>query len=151
MGLSASDMVLIETYWNVKILANIGEQPIYTVLIETYWNVKSSPAAELVSEPISINRNILECKVVTAQSSHSLTLVLIETYWNVKGKRGAERAAGPAVLIETYWNVKFYPWLAHSLISCINRNILECKGRNQRRFGRTTYRINRNILECKDI
>ena len=32
--------VLIETYWNVKILANIGEQPIYCVLIETYWNVK---------------------------------------------------------------------------------------------------------------
>ena len=32
----------------------------------------------------SINRNILECKVILLQFSCGLLAVLIETYWNVK-------------------------------------------------------------------
>ena len=40
MGLSASDMVLIETYWNVKgEISEDSDEP-HIVLIETYWNVK---------------------------------------------------------------------------------------------------------------
>ena len=33
----------------------------------------------------------------------------------------------------------------------INRNILECKGKNMIRSDHCTNRINRNILECKEI
>ena len=53
-----------------------------------------------------INRNILECKLITA--------VLISFF--------------AFVLIETYWNVNYYVFRLFSLlIDCINRNILECK------------------------
>ena len=33
--------VLIETYWNVKPLAELDLSNLTFVLIETYWNVKS--------------------------------------------------------------------------------------------------------------
>ena len=39
------------------------------------------------------------------------------------------------VLIETYWNVKTY--VSDNIIAifpCINRNILECKARNEERI-----------------
>ena len=56
-----------------------------SVLIETYWNVKidSSGIGEALQR--SINRNILECKVIsTGRPSRGGLPVLIETYWNVK-------------------------------------------------------------------
>ena len=36
-----------------------------------------------VIEVVSINRNILECKLITSVMSLKLKPVLIETYWNV--------------------------------------------------------------------
>ena len=36
----ARDWVLIETYWNVKVDAEIIQSAAVPVLIETYWNVK---------------------------------------------------------------------------------------------------------------
>ena len=84
-----------------------------TVLIETYWNVKTE----------------LETDV---QMGH---LVLIETYWNVKGETISLQTPPPYVLIETYWNVKTY--VSDNIIAifpCINRNILECKARNEERI-----------------
>ena len=40
MELKTSVHVLIETYWNVKMIYAIIEAPAMIVLIETYWNVK---------------------------------------------------------------------------------------------------------------
>ena len=40
------------------------------------------------SEERGINRNILECKVLSVAHSLSRWEVLIETYWNVKKKEG---------------------------------------------------------------
>ena len=55
-------MVLIETYWNVKMIYAITEAPAIIVLIETYWNVKAH-SQRLIRHPCHrINRNILECK-----------------------------------------------------------------------------------------
>ena len=53
-----------------------------------------------------INRNILECKVVTVEEFSFDLLVLIETYWNVKFKNCCGCCVCCCVLIETYWNVK---------------------------------------------
>ena len=53
------------------------------VLIETYWNVKDI-ADLLVVNLTSINRNILECKDGCFSFDESRGIVLIETYWNVK-------------------------------------------------------------------
>ena len=54
--------------------------------------------------------------------------VLIETYWNVKENDLVFLKNSFAVLIETYWNVKSRNDWINRLLSCINRNILECKG-----------------------
>ena len=53
--------VLIETYWNVNLPAEITTQAFIYVLIETYWNVNINHKEEY-------NKNLR---------------VLIETYWNV--------------------------------------------------------------------
>ena len=54
-----------------------------TVLIETYWNVKMH-CPHGMRNVSSINRNILECKVLRLRQSRRKIVVLIETYWNVK-------------------------------------------------------------------
>ena len=61
--------------------------------------------------------------------------VLIETYWNVKARILQYIRQLRTVLIETYWNVKTY--VSDNIIAifpCINRNILECKARNEERI-----------------
>ena len=55
-------MVLIETYWNVKVNTGIPCGSPLHVLIETYWNVKEDVAENIENAEKSINRNILECK-----------------------------------------------------------------------------------------
>ena len=75
-----------------------------------------------------INRNILECKVVSANLPCLPLTVLIETYWNVKTCVGSHVLMLLDVLIETYWNVKLLEVLVFSSGTVsINRNILECK------------------------
>ena len=55
-------MVLIETLWNVNFIAQTFIDTCGYVLIETLWNVKDHLPL-LVSFFLSINRNIVECKV----------------------------------------------------------------------------------------
>ena len=76
--------VLIETYWNVKYgdVSKIFAH--HQVLIETYWNVKTDPVVITGDIRAGINRNILECKAQRMIASHLYLSVLIETYWNVK-------------------------------------------------------------------
>ena len=53
------------------------------------------------------------------------------------------------VLIETLWNVKYQFDHVVNRTSCINRNIVECKGDcGSESFVRVPC-INRNIVECK--
>ena len=55
----------------------------------------------------SINRNIVECKVISRAALVRLFRVLIETLWNVKlMMQDAENDVFSNVLIETLWNVK---------------------------------------------
>ena len=75
------------------------------VLIETYWNVKIASEVTLITF-FGINRNILECKDEQLEEIASARVVLIETYWNVKLFASSHEAYGVIVLIETYWNVK---------------------------------------------
>ena len=98
-----------------------------------------------------INRNILECKVVSANLPCLPLTVLIETYWNVKTCVGSHVLMLLDVLIETYWNVKLLEVLVFSSGTVsINRNILECKGFRVDAFVDPGDGINRNILECKE-
>ena len=76
------------------------------VLIETLWNVKTNALKFLFSFAASINRNIVECKVILFRHMQKGEVVLIETLWNVKVFFHIHGASSPR----------------------INRNIVECKG-----------------------
>ena len=76
-----------------------------TVLIETLWNVKLYVFTVSASPALSINRNIVECKVLC------ISLVRVCSW----------------VLIETLWNVKLYSVAIRLKVAGINRNIVECK------------------------
>ena len=54
--------VLIETYWNVNLIATELSIKVLPVLIETYWNVNLAVPYPVNENGGSINRNILECK-----------------------------------------------------------------------------------------
>ena len=60
-------MVLIETYWNVKVTCTIHAVEAFPVLIETYWNVKKPDDPKPDPKVGGINRNILECKGASGQ------------------------------------------------------------------------------------
>ena len=99
---------------------------------------------------ISINRNILECKVGISASHLRRRNVLIETYWNVKtGQASGGCTDWFPVLIETYWNVNSFPAARNMASVGINRNILECKSMHWWSGSTDKVSINRNILECK--
>ena len=53
-----------------------------------------------------INRNIVECKVSSADDPDIAATVLIETLWNVKLYNSRKGIWSNVVLIETLWNVK---------------------------------------------
>ena len=53
------------------------------VLIETYWNVNTGGKGSRCGTAVGINRNILECKLVSKDIAIPALFVLIETYWNV--------------------------------------------------------------------
>ena len=54
------------------------------VLIETSWNVKKIKGIREPDSRPGINRNIVECKVVSFRHKPVTETVLIETSWNVK-------------------------------------------------------------------
>ena len=77
------------------------------VLIETSWNVKCIFQNDLCRLRVCINRNIVECKVVSDSPAEVMAFfVLIETSWNVKFDGTVCCGGIQAVLIETSWNVK---------------------------------------------
>ena len=75
--------VLIETLWNVKFNRDRCVWVLDRVLIETLWNVKLGEWNGEESDT-RINRNIVECKVMSHRLSQPSCFVLIETLWNVK-------------------------------------------------------------------
>ena len=75
------------------------------ILIETYWNVKASNLSAEMKSASDINRDILECKVGETTLPYFLYMILIETYWNVK-EEVLPIWIFFIILIETYWNVK---------------------------------------------
>ena len=77
-------LVLIETLWNVKIIARCKFCCTGLVLIETLWNVKSYSAYCSCYDKNCINRNIVECKDKWKHRLWECKCVLIETLWNVK-------------------------------------------------------------------
>ena len=80
---SKHSLVLIETYWNVNCIAAVMCWLQVVVLIETYWNVNCIIQKRPNRLPQSINRNILECKLLRDAEDENKLPVLIETYWNV--------------------------------------------------------------------
>ena len=77
---------LFSLFWSIN--RNILECKVsrvrLIVLIETYWNVKLGTTAAMSLTSDSINRNILECKGTLYPWLAHFVIVLIETYWNVK-------------------------------------------------------------------
>ena len=138
--------------WNVKSWNECSILNFIIVLIETLWNVKYRLRCSNMFQATGINRNIVECKVVTLLSIFYHRSVLIETLWNVKIWESQGYSVTRLVLIETLWNVKFLRSDTMSITNVgINRNIVECKdaysGVN---WCGCLPRINRNIVECKD-
>ena len=77
----------------------------------------------------------MECKETQDPDSPLLDIVLIETLWNVKLNKNNRFVVCDLVLIETLWNVKKSPIGIHiQLVTCINRNIVECKETFQSEF-----------------
>ena len=103
-------LVLIETYWNVKLANPCIKSGIQDVLIETYWNVKPVPDRECARSSESINRNILECKVTRSRRTLVTTIGINRNILKCKGICDSSGSSPISVLIETYWNVKDTCW-----------------------------------------
>ena len=101
--------VLIETLWNVKCVVGHPCVAGHPVLIETLWNVKISEFADS-GGAISINRNIVECKVHLPlcyfKEAHRINRNIVECKVSRLANAGDKTGS-------------------------INRNIVECKGRNK--------------------
>ena len=73
---------MVDKIWyNMEELVGGSEE---RILIETYWNVKILYCFFPVLFRFDINRNILECKGACLSARTTSGKILIETYWNVK-------------------------------------------------------------------
>ena len=98
-----------------------------------------------------INRNIVECKVISHSVIWWRCYVLIETLWNVKGIFLKYPAQVFSVLIETLWNVKkvTFPALTPAAFMVLIETLWNVKIVMVFHPVVIFYRINRNIVECK--
>ena len=99
---------------------------------------------------MGINRNIVECKLVSDRPADVMAFVLIETLWNVNIFPWFLSSKQNIVLIETLWNVNedtllYWSTAAGVLIETL-WNVNESNGtwHKSPKVG-----INRNIVECK--
>ena len=67
----------------------------------------------------SINRNIVECKVIITIYDRFIISVLIETLWNVKWEDTKLKTDADMVLIETLWNVNTSEYRARKLLKSV--------------------------------
>ena len=98
------------------------------VLIETLWNVKEDTDVTMPVVLPRINRNIVECKVISLMfalgNCQSINRNIVEC------KDGFQNWSKSRcqVLIETLWNVKYRLRCSNMFQATgINRNIVECK------------------------
>ena len=77
-----------------------------TGIIETSWNVKEYDLVT-VSDMPSINRNIVECKVVYRRNHSQSYCSINRNIVECKGSRRIRSCLARVVLIETSWNVKY--------------------------------------------
>ena len=103
--------VLIETLWNVKNHEHDKQLRPGYVLIETLWNVKVVYEEDSLLQDPRINRNIVECKEgyeedCECQMGAGINRNIVEC----KAVRASESLIELiSVLIETLWNVKMFP------------------------------------------
>ena len=91
---------------------NYHKKCCHAVLIETYWNVKVGKPLPFKNHFESINRNILECKVVYSQMRIRPAIGINRNILECK--------------VSNRFRIIF-------LNNRINRNILECKERRQQK------------------
>ena len=116
--------------WNVKHAISLQRIKHELVLIETLWNVKVGSWTRGRSSRRGFNRNIVECKEVSAIINLIAVVRFNRNIVECKEAPQAGRGAGRSVLIETLWNVNNGdPDAGNALRVGFNRNIMECKGR----------------------
>ena len=102
----AANVVLIETYWNVKTDVPSVLPDAARVLIETYWNVKTDDNMMGELSEVRINRNILECKGDFSIAHFYPPVCINRNILECKDHNVFYALVERIVLIETYWNVK---------------------------------------------
>ena len=98
--------VLIETYWNVKILYSLGTLPIIMRINRNILECKVVILADTCGYISRINRNILECKVKGDTMNNDQLTSINRNILECKAYINSYAPGCDMVLIETYWNVK---------------------------------------------
>ena len=101
----SEERVLIETYWNVKIHCPHGMRNVSSIN-RNILECKVLPDIRKLHRGNRINRNILECKVgFSIRIDCSLTRIN-RNILECKENKSSIGGVIIVVLIETYWNVK---------------------------------------------
>ena len=139
--LARSSRVLIETLWNVKEDTDVTMPVVLPRINRNIVECKVISLMFALGNCQSINRNIVECKDGFQNWSKSRCQVLIETLWNVKSGVWDNKILRSVVLIETLWNVKVIKAQMFPCFPvCINRNIVECKETTKGLGNRAEFR-----------
>ena len=99
-----TQLVLIDTWWNVNLQKSSSELPIYR-----------------------FNRYMVECEYGIGRDVVVYQLVLIDTWWNVNTQLHSFLTLHPQVLIDTWWNVNFYIHKYSNAQTSFNRYMVECE------------------------
>ena len=96
---------LIDTLWNVNIVAFWFAWLAASELIDTLWNVNNNYELDEIGTDSRINRYIVECKYKIGAEKTYKKIELIDTLWNVNVNPQPLYPHQGKELIDTLWNV----------------------------------------------
>ena len=122
-----TQLVLIDTWWNVNLQKSSSELPIYR-----------------------FNRYMVECEYGIGRDVVVYQLVLIDTWWNVNFIYATIRKTDILVLIDTWWNVNRMIYISRFGQGIgFNRYMVECEFHSALGMLEPVNSFNRYMVECE--
>ena len=146
-----TNIVLIDTWWNVNYVLYIRHSHTPLVLIDTWWNVNTSSNTKIVTSCLGFNRYMVECEYGHPKIYQAKPSVLIDTWWNVNYFGRVDIITAYRVLIDTWWNVNFQALFLRASSRTLvlidtwwNVNSVSITAQLQH-----SHRFNRYMVECE--
>ena len=96
--------ILIESQWNLNMIADLIISFVISILIESQWNLNKFVSVCMFAV-LHINRITVEFKFTWRNNKCVWAIILIESQWNLNDTGKVKQLYITIILIESQWNL----------------------------------------------